>query len=105
MLKSKETLKNIMSYGGYLKGNIIKWVGIIIILFIFIPIFGSDGSLEPVWLYLIKINWEEGLRISQYSSNQFDFGFTVAFLQLITGLFFVLIGNSMINEFKARLGY
>ncbi len=88
-----------------MKGNIIKWIGIIIILFIFIPIFSSDGSFEPIWLYLLKINWEKGLRISQYSSNVIEFGFTVAFLQLVIGLFFVLIGNSMINEFKARLGY
>jgi hypothetical protein len=94
-----------MSYSSYTKGNTIKWIGIIIILMIFLPIFNYKGAIEPIWAYLTHTNWETGLRIGQHYSSDLQFGISIAILQLLIGIFLILIGNSMAREFSLKLRY
>jgi hypothetical protein len=94
-----------MSYGSYVKGNTIKWIGIIIILMIFLPIFNYKGAIEPIWAYLTHANWEAGLNIGKFYRSELEFGISIAVIQLLLGVFLILIGNSMAREFSVRLRY
>jgi hypothetical protein len=92
-----------MSYSSYSRGLFLKWIGIIILLLIFIPIFNYNSSLEPIWAYLVYSNWEKGLNLNQYSQNQFNLAIYIAIMQLIFGFVLVLFGSILASEFKSKI--
>jgi hypothetical protein len=92
-----------MSYSSYSRGLLLKWIGIFIILLIFIPIFSYNTSMEPIWAYLVYINWEKGLKLNQYAKNQFNLAIYLAIMQFIFGSMLALLGNIMASEFKSKI--
>ena len=52
---------------GFVSSNLVKWLGIFLIVLVFMPLFNYSGTSEPIWAYLVNINWESGLNLSRFS--------------------------------------
>ena len=93
-----------MSYGDIVKYSVIKWIGIFLLVMIFIPIVNYNEALKPVWAFLVDINWEEGLHLHQYSDNRTEIGIYIAMFEFIIGILLMLIGLFCENSIKMELG-
>ena len=94
-----------MSYGDYVRGNLVKWIGIVLIILTFLPVFRYQGSTpEPIWAYLIDLNWETGLEISQFFPTQTEVDTSAAIFQLLFGTILIIMGKLMESSFKNAIG-
>ena len=93
-----------VSYNAYVRGNIIKWIEILLIIFVFIPIFSCGGLFKPIWAFFVYLNWESGLNLSRYSNNQMEIGIYVAIFQHIIGMLFAVVGSLFARAAKMEMG-
>ena len=93
-----------MSYSDIVKYSVIKWLGIFLLVMIFIPIVNYNESLKPVWAFLVDINWEEGLFLQRYSDNRMELGIYIAMFEFIIGILLMMIGLFCENSIKMELG-
>ena len=93
-----------MSYGDIVKYSVIKWIGIFLLVMIFIPIVNYNEALKPFWAFLVDINWDKGLFLHQYSDNPMEVGIYIAMFEFIIGLLLMLIGLFCENSIKMELG-
>jgi len=93
-----------MSYGDIVKYNLIKWLGILLLVFIFIPIVNYNESLKPVWAFLVDINWDEGLNLHRYSSSRMEVGISIAIFEFLIGFLLTVIGLLCESGAKSDLG-
>jgi len=89
---------------GYISYNIAKWAGIGMIILIFIPIFNYGGSPEPLWLFFVDMNWDSGLNLSRYSSNQMELGIYMAIFQFIMGFILATFGSLGARAVRTEMG-
>jgi len=89
---------------GLLASNLIKWLGIFLIVLVFMPIFNYGGSSEPIWAFLVDINWEVGLHLNKYSTNQMEIGVSVAIFQLVIGSLLIIVGGLWSRSIKMEMG-
>jgi hypothetical protein len=89
---------------GYVSSNIIKWVGIVLIILLFMPIFNYGGSSEPIWAFFVDINWESGLNLNRYSGNQMEIGIYLAIFQFIIGFLLAILGSLGARAAKIEIG-
>ena len=105
MLKSSSAKDQRMSYGDYVRGNLVKWMGIVLIILTFLPIFSYQGGTpEPIWDYFIDLNWEAGLEIGQFFPTQAEVDTSAALFQLLFGTVLIIMGKLMENSFKTAMG-
>ncbi len=93
-----------MSYRGYVIGNFVKWIGILVIILTFMPLFSYNGRNEPAWAYLVDANWDRGLRLSNYTGDASGLKMSFAFYELIFGAILIVVGRLMTAPFRMNLG-
>ena len=89
---------------GLLASNLIKWLGIFLIVLVFMPIFNYGGSSEPIWALLVDLNWENGLNLNQYSTNRMEIGVSLAIFQMVIGSLLIIIGGLWGRSIKIEMG-
>ena len=89
---------------GLVSSNLVKWLGIFLIVLAFMPIFNYGGPSEPIWAFLVHINWESGLQLSRYSTNRMEIGVSVAIFQLIIGSLLIVAGDLWSRSIKLEMG-
>ena len=89
---------------GLISSNLIKWLGIFSIVLVFMPLFSNGGPSEPIWSYLVYINWENGLNLSRFSTNRMEIGISFAIFQSIIGSLLIIAGELWSRSIKIELG-
>ena len=89
---------------GFVSSNLVKWLGIFLIVLVFMPLFNYSGTSEPIWAYLVNINWESGLNLSRFSTNRMEIGVSVAIFQSIIGSLLIIAGELWSRSIKMELG-
>ena len=89
---------------GLLSSNLVKWFGIILIVLVFMPLFNNGGPSEPIWAFLVDINWESGLNLNQFSTNRMEIGIYVAIIQSMIGSILIIAGELWSRSIKMDMG-